>query len=79
MLAIRADGYCGYTDELDMEFSEIHVNNPSLHVEDVAPREDEKERASNCYVMSLVAVRESRDLGKELSQSLRVRYVTGMP
>ena len=56
MLAIRPDGYCGHTDELDMEFSEIHVNNPSLHVEDVAPREDEKERASNCYVMSLVAV-----------------------
>ena len=56
MLAIRADGYCGHTDELDMEFSEIHVNNPSLHVEDVVPHEDEKERASNCYVMSLVAV-----------------------
>ena len=56
MLAIRPDGYCGHTDELDMEFSEIHVNNPSLHVEGVAPREDEKERASNCYVMSLVAV-----------------------
>lgn len=56
MLAIRPDGYCGHTDELDMEFSEIHVNNPSLHVEDVVPHEDEKERASNCYVMSLVAV-----------------------
>ena len=39
-----------------MEFSEIHVNEASLHVGDVTPCEDEKERASNCYVMSLVAV-----------------------
>ena len=39
-----------------MEFSEIYVNAPSPHIENIAPREDEKERASNCYVMSLVAV-----------------------
>lgn len=39
-----------------MEFGEIHVNEPSLCIENVTPYEDEKERASNCYVMSLVAV-----------------------
>ena len=41
---------------MDLEFSEIYVNHLSQHVGDVAPHEDEKERASNCYVMSLVAV-----------------------
>lgn len=39
-----------------MEFSEIHVNEPAMRIEDVVPCEDEKERASGCYIMSLVAV-----------------------
>ena len=56
MLAIRLSRHCSHTDKLDLEFSEIYVNAPSPHIENIAPREDEKERASNCYVMSLVAV-----------------------
>ena len=39
-----------------MEYREIYMNDPILRIEDVVPYEDEKERASNCYVMSLVAV-----------------------
>ena len=39
-----------------MEFGEIHIDDFSQRIEDVVPHEDEKERASNCYVMSLVAV-----------------------
>ena len=39
-----------------MEFSKIPLNDSSQPIEDVVPLEDEKERASNCYVMSLVAV-----------------------
>ena len=39
-----------------MESYEIHVNERDVRIEDVVPREDEKERASGCYIMSLVAV-----------------------
>ena len=39
-----------------MEFGEIHIDDRSQRIEDVVPHEDEKERASSCYVMSLVAV-----------------------
>ena len=39
-----------------MESYEIHVNEPSVRIEDVVPHEDEMERASGCYIMSLVAV-----------------------
>jgi hypothetical protein len=39
-----------------MEYREIYMNDPIQCIEDVVPYEDEKERASNCYVMSLVAV-----------------------
>lgn len=39
-----------------MELHEIHIEQQVQHIEDVKPREDEKERASSCYVMSLVAV-----------------------
>lgn len=39
-----------------MEYNEIHVSGPATRIEDVAPHEDEKERASGCYIMSLVAV-----------------------
>ena len=39
-----------------MEYREIYMNGPIQRIEDVVPYEDEKERASNCYVMSLVAV-----------------------
>ena len=39
-----------------MEYREIYMNEPIQRIEDVVPYEDEKERASNCYVMSLVAV-----------------------
>ena len=39
-----------------MEYREIYMNDPIQRIEDVVPYEDEKERASNCYVMSLVAV-----------------------
>lgn len=39
-----------------MESYEIHIDEPSLRIEDVVPYNDEKERASGCYVMSLVAV-----------------------
>ena len=39
-----------------MEYNEIHIADFSQRIEDVVPYEDEKERASNCYVMSLVAV-----------------------
>lgn len=39
-----------------MEYREIYMNDPIQRIEDVVLYEDEKERASNCYVMSLVAV-----------------------
>ena len=39
-----------------MEFGEIHLTDNAQRIEDVVPYEEEKERASNCYVMSLVAV-----------------------
>ena len=39
-----------------MEYREIYMNEPFQRIEDIVPHEDEKERASNCYVMSLVAV-----------------------
>ena len=39
-----------------MESYEIHVNERDVRIEDVVPREDEKERASGCYIMSLVAI-----------------------
>ena len=39
-----------------MESCEIHLNNPDIPIEEVVPHEDEKERASGCYIMSLVAV-----------------------
>lgn len=39
-----------------MEYREIYMNDPIQRIENVVPYEDEKERASNCYVMSLVAV-----------------------
>ena len=39
-----------------MESCEIHISEPSVRIEDIMPHEDEKERASGCYLMSLVAV-----------------------
>ena len=39
-----------------MEYNEIHVSGPATRIEDIVPHEDEKERASGCYIMSLVAV-----------------------
>jgi uncharacterized membrane protein len=39
-----------------MEFGEIHLADNAQRIEDVVPYEEEKERASNCYVMSLVAI-----------------------
>lgn len=39
-----------------MESCEIRLNNPDIPIEEVVPHEDEKERASGCYIMSLVAV-----------------------
>ncbi len=40
-----------------MEFREIHIEEEQTQrIEDATPHEDEKERASSCYVMSLVAV-----------------------
>ena len=39
-----------------MESGEIYINESSVRIEDVVPHEDEKERASGCYIMSLVAV-----------------------
>lgn len=39
-----------------MESCEIHVNDPLVRIEDIVPHEDEMERASGCYIMSLVAV-----------------------
>jgi hypothetical protein len=39
-----------------MESYEIHVNEHDVRIEDIVPGEDEKERASGCYIMSLVAV-----------------------
>ena len=55
-LAICRDGHRGHTNQLDMEFGEIHIDGAPQRIDDVVPHEDEKERASNCYVMSLVAV-----------------------
>ena len=39
-----------------METGEIYINESSVLIEDVVPHEDEKERASGCYIKSLVAV-----------------------
>jgi len=39
-----------------MESCEIRLNNPDIPIEEVVPHEDEKESASGCYIMSLVAV-----------------------
>ncbi len=39
-----------------MESCEIHLNEPTIQIKDVVPFEDEKDRASGCYLMSLVAI-----------------------
>lgn len=55
-MALCRDRHRRDSCELDMEHREIHLNDLSLRIENIIPQETEKEQASNCYIMSLIAV-----------------------